>query len=174
MQIPKNDPVRLLRQSCTAPFCWGTCLSRTVSRTRLTAMRFHAILCYSEGRNSRENAMSFRFFPWTKVSLILQGLRTFSADFGDKKNPAGLRRSVQKSDPFRKPASGFSCPKGCEGRYCMQSIPLAVLKRKRPFVNDEIISNCMQSIPLAVLKPWKECHQSKSRQIVCNPYRLRC
>ena len=111
MQIPKNDPVRLLRQSCTAPFCWGTCLSRTVSRTRLTAMRFHAILCYSEGRNSRENAMSFRFFPWTKVSLILQGLRTFSADFGDKKIPRGCGDLPKRAIRLENPLLGSAVPR---------------------------------------------------------------
>ena len=149
MQIPKNDPVRLLRQSCTAPFCWGTCLSRTVSRTRLTAMRFHAILCYSEGRNSRENAMSFRFFPWTKVSLILQGLRTFSADFGDKKIPRGCGDLSKRAIRLENPLLGSAVPRA---------------------VRDGIACNPYR------LRYWNTnglVGTETSLIIACNPYRLR-
>ena len=81
------------------------------SCTRLTAMRFHAILCYSEGRNSRENAMSFRFFPWTKVSLILQGLRTFSAGFGDKKIPRGCGDLPKRAIRLENPLLGSAVPR---------------------------------------------------------------
>ena len=88
-----------------------------------------------------------------KSFLDITGFADVFSRFWRQKNPARLRRFAKKSDPFRKPASGFSCPKGCEGRYCMQSIPLAVLKR-RAFeqLRNNPLGYCMQSIPLAVLK----------------------
>ena len=87
-----------------------------------------------------------------KSFLDITGFADVFSRFWRQKNPAGLRRFAKKSDPFRKPASGFSCPKGCEGRYCMQSIPLAVLKLNIKRHVKEGGSHCMQSIPLAVLK----------------------
>ena len=87
-----------------------------------------------------------------KSFLDITGVADVFSRFWRQKNPARLRRFAKKSDPFRKPASGFNCPKGCEGRYCMQSIPLAVLKQKRlQFVKIKSI-DCMQFIPLVVLK----------------------
>ena len=87
-----------------------------------------------------------------KSFLDITGFADVFSRFWRQKNPARLRRFAKKSDPFRKPASGFSCPKGCEGRYCMQSIPLAVLKPRRPCALSTPRNDCMQSIPLAVLK----------------------
>ena len=87
-----------------------------------------------------------------KSFLGITGFADVFSRFWRQKNPARLRRFAKKSDPFRKPASGFSCPKGCEGRYCMQSIPLAVLKRACSQKIQRIVFHCMQSIPLAVLK----------------------
>ena len=78
--------------------------------------------------------------------------------------------------------------------YCMQSIPLAVLKPIVPLKRTlpiklhaihtacgietnmvvspfTITSNCMQSIPLAVLKRLNP--REEGREIACNPYRLR-
>ena len=80
----------------------------------------------------------------------------------------------------------------------MQSIPLAVLKRREGLLYFFFMRNCMQSIPLAVLKRVKKIgmfisaqlhaiHTAcgietvrprglccESRLIACNPYRLRC
>ena len=82
-----------------------------------------------------------------KSFLDITGFADVFSRFWRQKNPARFRRFAKKSDPFRKPASGFSCPKGCEGRYCMQSIPLAVLKQKErvlrlsPFVVPAFLCN---------------------------------
>ena len=117
----------------------------------------------------------FHVFSVDKSFLDITGFADVFSRFWRQKNPSRSRRFAKKSDPFRKPASGFSCPKGCEGRYCMQSIPLAVLKLDLPlcprsqnslhaihtacgietshflyFPNAPL--HCMQSIPLAVLK----------------------
>ena len=43
----------------------------------LTAVQLHAILHYSEVWDLRETAMSFRFFSWTKVSLVYLALHPF-------------------------------------------------------------------------------------------------
>ena len=91
-----------------------------------------------------------------KSFLDITGFADVFSRFWRQKNPARLRRFAKKSDPFRKPASGFSCPKGCEGRYCMQSIPLAVLKRLAQTLSRNERDHCMQSIPLAVLKHAQE------------------
>lgn len=87
-----------------------------------------------------------------KSFLDITGFADVFSRFWRQKNPAGLRRFAKKGVPFRKPASGFSCPKGCEGRYCMRSIPLAVLKHGFCLGHVFVYHNCMQSIPLAVLK----------------------
>ena len=87
-----------------------------------------------------------------KSFLDITGFTDVFSRFWRQKNPASLRRFAKKSAPFRKPASGFSCPKGCEGRYCMQSIPLAVLKPAPLGFLERRERHCMQSIPLAVLK----------------------
>ena len=87
-----------------------------------------------------------------KSFLDITGFADVFSRFWRQKNPARSRRFAKKSDPFRKPASGFSCPKGCEGRYCMQSIPLAVLKQISCNASPRVMYDCMQSIPLAVLK----------------------
>ena len=132
-----------------------------------------------------------------KSFLDITGFTDVFSRFWRQKNPAGLRRFAKKSDPFRKPASGFSCPKGCEGRYCMQSIPLAVLKLHIKEWSEANIFHCMQSIPLAVLKRYginvltcsPELHAINTAcgietlpllhgtsllfYIACNPYRLR-
>ena len=58
--------------------------------------------------------------------------------------------------------------------YCMQSIPLAVLKRTIHYVFLYQWFHCMQSIPLAVLKLlWEAFDWTDNLQIACNPYRLR-
>ena len=59
------------------------------------------------------------------------------------------------------------------GRYCMQSIPLAVLKLLSSFNTRMDVSNCMQSIPLAVLKQNRRDTGHANDVIACNPYRLR-
>ena len=89
-----------------------------------------------------------------KSFLGITGFADVFSRFWRQKNPARLRRFAKKSAPFRKPTSGFSCPKGCEGRYCMQSIPLAVLKLFLAVSLFQNATDCMQSIPLAVLKPF--------------------
>ena len=52
----------------------------------------------------------------------------------------------------RKPISGFTVFKGSGRQYCMQSIPLAVLKPAGDMLTTPFKTDCMQSIPLAVLK----------------------
>ena len=48
-----------------------------ISQGILTAFQLHAILHYSEVWDLRKTAMSFRFFSWTKVSLILLASHPF-------------------------------------------------------------------------------------------------
>ena len=73
----------------------------------------------------------------------------------------------------RKSISGFTVFKGSGRQYCMQSIPLAVLKHFSTLWSAIIPNHCMQSIPLAVLKRLVARPLLVPVAIACNPYRLR-
>ena len=60
----------------------------------------------------------------------------------------------------------------CGSRYCMQSIPLAVLKRDNHQRTAHNAPHCMQSIPLAVLKQgvpkrWRTLHRLHAIHTAC-------
>ena len=110
-----------------------------------------------------------------KSALAMTGFKPLSKHFSRQKSSAHFGEKREKGVSIRKPTSGLTVSKASGRQYCMQSIPLAVLKRgvrlspvrpvqlhaihtacgiETPAINTSTatIFNCMQSIPLAVLK----------------------
>ena len=83
----------------------------------------------------------------------MTGFKPLSKHFSRQKSSAHFGEKREKGVSIRKPTSGLTVSKASGRQYCMQSIPLAVLKRI--LACHLLIQglNCMQSIPLAVLKP---------------------
>ena len=149
-------------------------VEKEISQGILTAFQLHAILHYSEVRDLRKDVMSFRFSSWTKVSLDIAGFAPLLNRFLRQKNSLRFGEKRKKGGRIRKPPFGFTVFKGSGRQYCMQSIPLAVLKPDNSFFLPPFSIHCMQSIPLAVLK--RSCSLGDIliyRIIACNPYRLR-
>ena len=115
----------------------------------LTAVQLHAILHYSEVWDLRKTAMSFRFFSWTKVSLILLTLHPFWTAFCDKKVPWGLGKSAKREGVLENLFLGslFS-------RVLGDSIACNPYRLR--YWNEHQVWQCKQQISIA-----------------CNPYRLR-
>ena len=110
-----------------------------------------------------------------KSALAMTGFKPLSKHFSRQKSSAHFGEKCEKGVSIRKPTSGLTVSKASGRQYCMQSIPLAVLKhvdnqrqaqcRKlhaihtacgietmKPLSSDQKKHHCMQSIPLAVLK----------------------
>ena len=110
-----------------------------------------------------------------KSALAMTGFKPLSKHFSRQKSSAHFGEKREKGVSIRKPTSGLTVSKASGRQYCMQSIPLAVLKRVFwcrmlllfvlhaihtacgietlniiTRVNEQ--GDCMQSIPLAVLK----------------------
>ena len=87
-----------------------------------------------------------------KSFLDIAGFAPLLNRFLRQKNSLRFGERRKKGGRTRKPPFGFTVFKGSGRQYCMQSIPLAVLKRI--LACHLLIQglNCMQSIPLAVLK----------------------
>ena len=86
-----------------------------------------------------------------KSALAMTGFKPLSKHFSRQKSSAHFGEKREKGVSIRKPTSGLTVSKASGRQYCMQSIPLAVLKRL-DFVKVDASRDCMQSIPLAVLK----------------------
>ena len=87
-----------------------------------------------------------------KSFLGIAGFAPLLSRFLRQKNSLRFGEKRKQGGSIRKPPFGFTVSKGFGRQYCMQSIPLAVLKLSSFSVRGTRASNCMQSIPLAVLK----------------------
>ena len=87
-----------------------------------------------------------------KSFLDITGCKSSFEPILRQKNSRGLGENRKKRRSFRKPAFEFAVSKGSGKQYCMQFIPLAVLKHLEQHSNKNGACNCMQFIPLAVLK----------------------
>ena len=82
----------------------------------------------------------------------MTGFKPLSKHFSRQKSSAHFGEKREKGVSIRKPTSGLTVSKASGRQYCMQSIPLAVLKHQPSKGLLKTLYNCMQSIPLAVLK----------------------
>ena len=87
-----------------------------------------------------------------KSFLDIAGFTPLLNRFLRQKSSLRFGEKCKKGGSIRKPISGFTVFKGSGRQYCMQSIPLAVLKRHDSRKMRDTVLDCMQSIPLAVLK----------------------
>ena len=87
-----------------------------------------------------------------KSFLDITGCKSSFEPILRQKSSRGLGENRKKRRSFRKPAFEFAVSKGSGKQYCMQFIPLAVLKLYSLKRADNLVSHCMQFIPLAVLK----------------------
>ena len=133
-----------------------------------------------------------------KSFLGIAGFAPLLSRFLRQKNSLRFGEKRKQGGSIRKPPFGFTVSKGFGRQYCMQSVPLAVLKPNLPSTRIARRDNCMQSVPLAVLKqplnrifltPVSSLHAIRtacgietvakrrakgiSALIACNPYRLR-
>ena len=87
-----------------------------------------------------------------KSFLGIAGFAPLLSRFLRQKNSLRFGEKRKQGGSIRKPPFGFTVSKGFGRQYCMQSIPLAVLKQETIGISVLRRANCMQSIPLAVLK----------------------
>ena len=88
-----------------------------------------------------------------KSFLDIAGFAPLLNHFLRQKNSLRFGEKRKKGGRIRKPPFGFTVFKGSGRQYCMQSIPLAVLKQDLIWSGwHNCLPYCMQSIPLAVLK----------------------
>ena len=87
-----------------------------------------------------------------KSFLDITGCKSSFEPILRQKSSRGLGENRKKRRNFRKPAFEFAVSKGSGKQYCMQFIPLAVLKLRIAHDSGLWHPYCMQFIPLAVLK----------------------
>ena len=87
-----------------------------------------------------------------KSFLDIAGCKSSFEPILRQKNSRGFGENRKKRRSFRKLAFEFAVSKGSGKQYCMQFIPLAVLKHCNHLVIKFKSNDCMQFIPLAVLK----------------------
>ena len=111
-----------------------------------------------------------------KSFLGIAGFAPLLSRFLRQKNSLRFGEKRKQGGSIRKPPFGFTVSKGFGRQYCMQSVPLAVLKRQilhykavwfelhairtacgietieRSILSSNATADCMQSVPLAVLK----------------------
>ena len=87
-----------------------------------------------------------------KSALAMTGFKPLSKHFSRQKRSAHFGEKREKGVIVRNSVFGLTVSKASGRQYCMQSIPLAVLKHYGAVFADVVNDYCMQSIPLAVLK----------------------
>ena len=108
-----------------------------------------------------------------KSFLDIAGFAPLLNRFLRQKNSLRFGEKRKKGGRIRKPPFGFTVFKGSGRQYCMQSIPLAVLKLSRELTRKYIPTKLHAIHTACGIETCDILRSGEGNLIACNPYRLR-